>query len=88
MRARALDGAEARITALEERMDEVERQIAQLAGAVTDFSNAVDNGLANQEKHLAALSGKLTEMRCLVDVVHRGEVIDLPASPQLIRKVN
>lgn len=81
-RARALDGAEARITALEQRMDEVERQISELSRAIGDFSDSVGEAMQRQDKQLEKLSAKLTEIRALDDQ-HRA-VLDLP-SP-LIRK--
>jgi len=67
-RARALDGAEARITALEGRMDEVERQIAELSGAVGEFSNAVNQGVFSLDKQLEMVSTKLNELHALEDI--------------------
>jgi hypothetical protein len=73
VRARALDGAEARITALEGRMDEVERQISELSRASGDFSDAVSQGLQSLDKQLEKLQ-------------HRA-VVDMP-SPLRPRSVN
>jgi hypothetical protein len=81
-RARALDGAEARIAALEERMAEAERQVAQLSRAVGDFSDAVNAGFLSLDKQLEKLSTLLTSLRA-ADDQHRA-VLDMP-SP-LIRK--
>ena len=88
-RARALDGAEARITALEARIAELEQHVATvdgLAEASAEFSSKVLQGFDRLDGLIAQLGAKITEMRALDDV-RRGEIIDLPASP-LIRKVN
>jgi hypothetical protein len=83
--ARALGAdAAARITALEGRMDEAERQISELSRAVSDFSDAVTGGFRSLEEQCAKLDTKLTELRALDDQ-HR--VIDMP-SPLRPRSVN
>jgi hypothetical protein len=81
--ARALTAIE-RITALEQRIAELEQSVAtsdamsrELAQGTVTFSQAVNQGLARMDVKLAELSGKLTEMRCLEDA-RRGQIIDLP----------
>jgi len=82
IRARALDGAEARISALEGRMDEVERQILELSRAISDYSDSVNAGLVRQEKRLAELQTLLTERAAIED--QRLAALDLPSF--LVRK--
>jgi DNA repair exonuclease SbcCD ATPase subunit len=82
VRARALDGAEERITALEERMDAVEQQISELSRAVGDFSSSVSDAMLRQEKQLDKLSTLLTSLRAADD---QRRVVDLP---KLVRRTN
>src|SRR5262249_26603480 len=82
-RARALDGAEARIEALEGRMDEIERQISELSRAIQEFSRAVTGGLNSQDRKLEKLQTLLTELRTIDDLQRRAP-LDLPGG--FIRK--
>jgi len=82
--ARVLTALE-RLAALEARIAELEQSVAtpdatsrELAQGTVTFAQAVDQGLVRMEKHLAELSGKLTELRAANDLYRGGSVIDLP----------